>query len=486
MLSSIRVRLTAWYAIVLAVALIAAGVIFYAIARRQIQRSTDASIVSTARQFAAALNDEAAEAGGVLQVRSANELLNDYRDNDRAIVLLTADGSEFAAHTNAVAKSLDRALLRKRVAAHAFGIATAGAARLDIEPLRVGKAAFVIVIAQSLEAQEKTLADLRDAMLITLPIALLVASLGGYLLARKSLAPVVRMSAKARAIGAANLSERIEVVNRRDELGELAATLNDLLERLDSSFAAQRRFMADASHELRSPVAILQGELDVTLSRSDRDAADYRESLEVMRRSVSRLTRIVRDLFLLARGDAGEVPLKLDSLYLGDVVAQTVRAFRTLAAERNVTLTAECDDDVVIRGDEDLLQRMTGNLIENAIKYSTPESAVRIRCAASDGDARIEVHDRGAGIAQHQQPRIFERFFRIDSARSASNGGGAGLGLPIARWIAEMHGGSLHLEKSDASGSVFVATLPRERTTNASTNVDPRSSPRNPDRSLRR
>jgi len=301
-------------------------------------------------------------------------------------------------------------------------------------------------------------------MLITIPIALLVASLGGYLLARKSLAPVVRMSAKARAIGATNLSERIDVVNERDELGELAATLNELLERLDHSFAAQRRFMADASHELRSPVAILQGELDVTLSRTDRDAADYRESLEVMRRSVRRLTRIVRDLFLLARSDAGEVPLKRDPVRLGDVVAQTVRAFRTVAAERQVALVAECEEEVMVRGDEDLLQRMTGNLIENAIKYTLAGTEVLIRCSGTGDEARIEVHDRGAGVPRDLKERVFERFFRVDPARStttSADGSGAGLGLPIARWIAEVHGGTLWLEKSDASGSAFVATLPR-------------------------
>jgi len=477
MLASIRSRLTAWYALVLAIVLVAAGVITYAVARRQISRSTDASIATTARQLEGGLKDEAAEGRGTLQLRSANELLADFRDNERAIVLLSADGREFAAHATPLAQSLDRALLRRRAVMRAFGFVTihgAGDVRLFLMPARVGGVSLVIAVGQSLTAQEETLADLRDATLITIPIALLVASLGGYLLARKSLAPVVRMSAKARAITATNLSERIEVMNRRDELGELAATLNDLLRRLDESFAAQRRFMADASHELRSPVAILQGEIDVTLSRGDRDAADYRESLEVMRRSVGRLTRIVRDLFLLARSDAGEVPLKRETVYLGEVVAQTVRAFRNLAAERQVTLVAECDDEVAVRGDEDLLQRMTGNLIENAAKYSLSGTEVRIRCGVVGEQACIEVRDRGPGIPRHLQDRIFERFFRVDAARSAtqtSSGSGAGLGLPIARWIAEAHGGTLRLAKSDGEGSVFVATLPRLRGEGASSDV---------------
>jgi heavy metal sensor kinase len=467
MIDSVRGRLTAWYTAVLAVVLVAAGMISYAVARRQIQRSADASTVTTARQLAAGLVDEAAEGHGTLRARSANELLAQFRDNERSIVLLTEDGREFAAHATPLAKSLDRALLRRRVAARTFGFSTfpgADDVRLFLLPARIGDASFVIAIAQSLAVQEETLGDLREAMLITIPIALLVASLGGYLLARKSLAPVVRMSAKAHAISATNLSERIEVVNARDELGQLATTLNDLLARLDQAFAAQRRFMADASHELRSPVAILQGELDVTLSRSDRNVSDYRESLGVMRRSVSRLTRIVRDLFLLARSDAGEVPLKLERVDLGEVVTQTVRAFRTVAAERQVALIAQCDDEVMVQGDEDLLQRMTGNLIENAIKYTLAGTAVLIRCTATVDAVQIRVEDRGAGVPRHLWERVFERFFRADAARSAAHpkdGSGAGLGLPIARWIAEAHGGTLSIEKSDDAGSVFVATLPR-------------------------
>jgi heavy metal sensor kinase len=457
---TIRARITVWYTLVLAVTLAIAGAITYAAVRQQIERASDASMSSTARTLAAGLADEAGESNGVLEVHSANELLTEFRDHERAVVLLTPDGREFAGHGTPV----NPALLPRLATTHAFGFRNAATVRLLLEPLRVGNQAFVLVIAQSLAAQQETLADLRKAMLITAPLALLVASLGGYVLARKSLAPVVRMSAKARDISATNLSERIEVMNARDELGELAATLNALLGRLDESFAAQRRFMADASHELRSPVAILQGELDVTLSRDDRDAADYRESLEVMRRSVRRLTRIVRDLFLLARSDAGDVPLKRETLYLGELVSQTVRAYRTVAAERDVTLIAECDEELVVSGDEDLLQRMTGNLVENAIRYAPRGTEVLICCTGAGDDTRIEVRDRGAGVPDELRERIFERFFRVDRARGATPtmaGSGAGLGLPIARWIAAEHGGALRLEKSDSTGSMFIVTLPR-------------------------
>ena len=320
----------------------------------------------------------------------------------------------------------------------------------------------MLALAQSLDEHDELLADLRYAMAVTIPLALIVAALGGYLLARKSLAPVAAMSAQARAVGASNLGERIAVMNPRDELGQLAVTLNALLARLEESFGSQRRFMADASHELRSPVAILQGELEVTLAREDRDAREYRESLEIMRKTVGRLSRIVRDLFLLARSDAGQVPLRNERFYLDDVVEQTVQGFRTLAAEKGVTLVEEHQADLALRGDPDLIGRLAGNLVENALKHTPAGGEVSVFSTRSDGQLRIEVHDCGRGIPVESQERIFERFFRVDPSHSPTNGAGgsgAGLGLPIARWIAAVHGGKVWVAKSDATGSVFVATL---------------------------
>jgi signal transduction histidine kinase len=424
MLHSIRARLTAWYTAVMLVVLAAAGMASYGVARRQIVRSTDLAVAIEARQFTAGLNDEATESHGTLHLSSANELLADFRDNDRAVVLFTEDGREFAAHATPLARSLDRAMLRGRIAGHELGFLTSDGIRIYLLAVRVGAQPFVVAVAQSLELQNETLADLREGMLITLPLALVIASVGGYFLARRSLAPI------------------------------------------DEAFTAQRRFMADASHELRSPVAILQGELDVSLSRPDRDAADYRESLSVMRRTVSRLTRIVRDLFLLARSDAGEMPVRKEPVDLGDIAGQTVRALRTLAAERQIDLRLECDGDVVVRGDEDLLQRMAANLVENAIKYTVCGSVVLVRCSHAGNSGRLEVLDSGPSIPPALRDRIFERFFRGDASRPAMQmreGSGAGLGLPIARWIAEAHGGTLILGSagdSPAGGNAFIATLP--------------------------
>lgn len=421
-IDSIRGRLTAWYSVVLAIVLVATGAISYEVMRRQLRRTTDAALSATSRQIVATLRDEAAENRGALSPRAIAEVLGEFRDRERSAALSTAPARA--------------------------GFATINHVRYLYTPARIGANDYVVAAGQSLASHEEFLAGLRKAMLLTIPLALLIASAGGYLLARKSLEPVAAMSAKARAIGASSLGERIAVQNERDELGQLASTLNELLARLEDAFASQRRFMAEASHELRTPVAILQGELDVALSRDDRDARDYRESLEVMQRSVRRLTRIVRDLFLLARGDAGQYPLRSERFYLDDVVAQTLHGFRTLAAERGVTLHEERAHDLVMNGDEDLVQRLVANLVENAIRHAPPGGDVTVRCSAG----RIEVHDNGSGIPRELHEKIFERFFR-------TNGNGAGLGLPIARWIAEAHGGRVWLESSNERGTTFCATL---------------------------
>ncbi len=469
-IESIRARLTAWYTLVLAVALLASGLISYKVTERQVRRAADASLTLSVRQVTAALSDEAEESGRILESRSAVEVLAAMSDNERPMIVLTNDGREFAASSAALTRSLDRAMLRRRVAQHAFGLATVAAApgmRLLLEPIEVRGTPFVLAVAQSLAPQQQLLGDLRNSMLVSIPLALLIAAAGGYLLARKSLSPVAAMSAKARAISAASLGERIEIGNPRDELGQLAVTLNALLQRMEESFDSQRRFMADASHELRTPVAILQGEIDVALSRENRDAREYRESLEIMRKSVRRLTRIVRDLFLLARGDAGQYPLRSERFYLEEVVVQTVQQFRTVAAERGVSLREDHRIDLVFRGDEDLIQRLLGNLVDNAIRHTPAGGRVSVSCTSESDHFRIEVADTGSGIAPELRESIFERFFRGDSTHTAAetfNGSGAGLGLPIARWIAEAHGGRLDLARTGPSGSVFVVLLPRTET----------------------
>jgi signal transduction histidine kinase len=270
------------------------------------------------------------------------------------------------------------------------------------------------------------------------------------------------MSSQAGRIGSANLHERLAVQNERDELGQLAQSFNSLLDRLGESFERQRRFMADASHELRTPVAILRGEAEVALSQQARSLEEYRESLSVLHQEAERLTHIVEDLFTLTRADAGQYPLQPQDFYLDELIGESVHAARSLALAKNISLNFDVAPESPIRADESLLRRMILNLLDNAIKYTPDGGRVSVACRRADDEYVLTIADSGTGIPADLQPRIFERFFRADKARSRSenDGGGAGLGLSISRWIAEAHRGRLELTGSDAQGSTFTAYLP--------------------------
>jgi signal transduction histidine kinase len=341
-------------------------------------------------------------------------------------------------------------------------------------------------------------------------VVLVLAWIGGYLLARQSLRPTESMSRSAARISAANLTERLPVGNPQDELGHLATVLNALLGRVQDAFEQQRRFTADASHELRTPITILQNEADIALARSERDSSEYRETISLMRTTTKRMATIVDDLFLLARADSGEQPLRVSHFYLDEMIEECGRSARAIAAQRGTVIRCETESGAEYIGDEGLLRRVILNLLDNAIKYSPPGSAVDIsllqsgarpgsggrmspgdhtgpgvQAGSADADAHeasgvyiVSVTDNGPGIPAADQPRIFDRFYRVDSARSrsltelsgpqpcaaASEPSGAGLGLAISRWVAEAHGGELYLESSTPDGTRFVLVLPRAAT----------------------
>ncbi|HEV7595996.1 MAG TPA: ATP-binding protein, partial [Gemmatimonadaceae bacterium] len=333
---------------------------------------------------------------------------------------------------------------------------------------------FTVVALRSSRAEEDASGAFVTAVMVAIPIALLLAGVGGYLLARASLAPVVAMGRQARRISASNLDERLPVENPRDELGGLAEVLNGLLARLELAFEheqraadQQRQFMADASHELRTPVAALSTAADVALARPDRDASELREALDVVRGEGSRLGRLVDDLLLLSRADAGELPARREQLYLEELMQDSARAARGLAAARAIRLVAPLADEAPFVGDSHMLRRLLMILLDNAIKYTPKGGEVRLsleRDVASER-YRILVEDTGSGVPAWATERIFERFFRVDEARGRTardniGAASAGLGLAIARMAAEAHGGTVHLDATGPNGSRFVVTLP--------------------------
>jgi two-component system OmpR family sensor kinase len=460
---SVRSRLTFWYCGVLAVVLASFSAVSYLRLARTVRAETDASLSETAREFVAAFpEDESAEADS-----SARDVALDFRLSDRSLMILRPDGSVVATSRS---REIDRTALaeiERRIERGTRGLFTIE--RGDLSPVRVLASQlsvvsrpFVVVVARSLRDQRSRLEAIATILLLGIPMSLMIAGAGGYLLARYSLAPVLRMSRNAERIGASNLAERIEVANPIDELGILAGTLNDLLTRLEVAFALQRRFMADASHELGTPIAIIQGEADIALSRSARTADEYRDAFRVIQATARKLTQIVKDLFLLSRGDAGGYPIRPVRFYFDETVAACTRALRTTADARGVTIRTDPMPEILVLADEELIHRLVLNLLDNAVKYTRSGAFVDVSVERADGICTLRVRDAGPGVAPNDQDRLFERFFRArhaDEDPDLGQGGGAGLGLAIARWIARMHGGEVHLEQSSASGSTFSAEL---------------------------
>ena len=327
--------------------------------------------------------------------------------------------------------------------------------------------AMVVAAIRSSDDDLNLLSRVRTTFFFVIPVALLVSILLGYAIARRSLAPIEAMAKQAAIISAATLDERLPVANEHDELGRLATVINALLERVQVAFRQQRQFVADASHELRTPIAIVRGEADVTLQRPNREEEEYREALFVIQDESVRLTRIVDDLFLLARTDAGAPVAVHKSLDLRELALGAVRSVRTIADDHDIALEQHVPEEpVCIQGDAPLLRRLLLNLLDNALKYTPRGGNVGIEMQREETTVSIVVHDSGFGISRALRDRVFDRFVRAgpderppahnDSPRASS---GAGLGLAIAAAIAAAHHGTLTLDDNQG-GARFRVTLP--------------------------
>ena len=489
---SIRVRLALWHALTVAALLVTFSIATWVFLVRTTATRADQSLADVARAFVkvwAGVRAEEESSAAASAVPAASE----FRDRDRRILVFDQAGQLIAmSDTTPLAPGFSRgrladlqhgpvaALVRNATPdSRAFtnlGANGDGGAAVRAHAISVSDEgqAFTVVTLRSLRAEEDASEAFVTVVMVAIPIALLLAGISGYMLARASLAPVVAMGHQARRISASNLHERLPVGNPRDELGDLAEVLNGLLARLERAFeqqersaAQQRQFMADASHELRTPVAALSSVADVALARPDRSQAELREALDIVRGEGSRLGRLVDDLLLLSRADAGELPVRNEQLYLEEVMQDSARAARGLAASRGVTLIAPPADESPFLGDSHMLRRLLMILLDNAVKYTPRGGEVRMSLEADPAARvyRINVEDTGPGIPTWAAERIFERFFRLDESRTRTSdedgaASSAGLGLAIARVTAEAHGGTVHLDASKTGGSRFVITLP--------------------------
>ncbi len=501
MFNSVRTRLTAWYTGVLAFVLIFFAVFTYLFLNRTIDERTDRTLTEIASAFENTFNSEIADAlkynddddehdekppeiksGDKLERRMIEETVSDLRFRNYRLFVFDAaqnlitqsadstgrDNSRFAGEI--LPEALPTLIEKFRNPPDSFFKQSFSTLSLDGRQWRVAaqilsfrENSLILIVAHPLDEENELRSEIQVILVLAIPLSLFGAGIGGYFLARKALAPVAAMSRQAAFITAQNLHERLPIGNKRDELGSLAQNFNALLARLDDAFAQQRRFMADASHELRTPIAIVRGESEIALSKKNRSVADYQESLEIVHDESRRMSRIVEDLMTLARIDAGQAPLDKKQLRLDELIAECIRSVRVLADEKHITVNNRTELAMPFAGDDGLLRRMLLNLLDNAVKYNNPGGRIEVSAESKNSHFIITLSDTGRGISAENQVRIFERFFREDNARTRSEtvgGSGAGLGLAIARWIVEAHHGSLSLQSSTSAGTTFVVSFP--------------------------
>lgn len=317
---------------------------------------------------------------------------------------------------------------------------------------------YTIQVAAPLKEFNEALERFRLILWLAAPLLLIGAGLGGYLMSRRALIPVDRITTAAESISITNLSDRLEVPKTSDELQRLSETLNRMLSRLNTSVQRISQFTADASHELRAPVSLIRTTAELAVQHK-RTNDEYHEDMVQILGEAERTSKLIDSLLLLARADAGGAELQHEITDLSANVREAVDQARTLAAEKGIELAPELDGPVVVRGDGEALRRLSFILIDNAIKYSRERERVQVRLKAIDQEAVITVSDTGIGISESELPHIFDRFWRADKVRSRGMGG-AGLGLAIARWIVDQHHGSIEVQSRSGQGSTFAVKVP--------------------------
>ena len=455
-LNSIRFQLTRWYVVIFGFGAIIFSAYLYTELRVGFYKEFDDSLLRTA-QAAATYFREFVEKGNT--EAGAKETVKDVKLGEAAIFILAGHTVLAAAHDEQVWKIVAPLVASDEGSEPVFHTYGPSDLRVVHFPLKVGAAEYAVVAVEPMTGVHKRVAGVVRILSVGLPLMAFLAILGGLTLANRGLRPINTICDRAETITATNLDERLPVMNHRDELGRISTVVNALLGRLEDAFRTMRSFMMDASHELRTPLSVIQGEVDVVLSR-EREISEYKESLRIVRDQAKRMNLIVTDMLALSRADSGGSYAAAEDLYLNDLVEDCCRAAQSLAAKQKLELAFHFGaEDICVRGNEELLRRMVVNLIDNAIRYTPEGGRVDVSLLAKSGTAVLSVRDTGCGIAAEAHDRVFDRFYRVEQSRSRRTGG-SGLGLSIVKLVAESHRGLVHLESQVGAGSTFTVELP--------------------------
>ena len=456
---SIGVRLTVWYLAIFALSELVFGAGMWMILRENLYDMVDDDLESQVEDLKNFLQ---AQKPGISMAKLQEEVNEAYsiEHSGDFLALYGEDGSLIYRSTFLQAHSsplvspgrVEKLDYRRRVIdGRTF--------RFIFEKLTVSGRSYTVEMGLPADDAVDTLRMFRFYLLMFAPALLLVAALFGYWMSRRALSPVDALVRTAREVSGSNLSERLQKLNTGDELQRLSDTLNEMLARIEAAFHRITQFTADASHELRTPVALIRTEAELALRRS-RGEADYKESLRHILLEAERTSALIEQLLSLARADSGRETLHLQTLDLSASLRDVAQSWKQVAAIREMDFTANIHtQSTFVAGDETLLRRLTDILLDNAFKYTPSPGSVHFSVEQRGDDAVIEIRDSGVGIAPEEQGRIFERFYRVDKARSRAQGG-TGLGLAIAKWIVAQHHGTIAVESQPGQGATFRVELP--------------------------
>lgn len=456
----IRWRLTLQFALILLIILIASSAVLQLLLQRYLVNEVDDILrVNSARVHGTLNPQQVPEPLDDETIHSRLPPINEFASPGIYIQLIGTDGQVVVKSDSLGGQELpvSPALIEQGFAGKAL-IQTVAAGdgasvRLMVSPLYLRDRTLVLEVAQSLKHVETTLVQFRWALIAFILIPLVLAAASGSFIVRSALSPVSRITRTAKSIDtSSDLSSRVGYQGPADEIGQLAATFDHMIERLDKTFQLQKDFIADASHELRSPLTVMRGNLD--LLKRNLGEKDREESLRAIEAETRRMSEVVNDLLFLAEIESDNL-MKSETVLLKDVVLEELERFAPLAKGRLVTGHME---DLSVKGDLQHLRRMLGNLIDNAIKYTPDGGSITLTLDRQNGWAKLTVSDTGIGIAPEHLTHIFDRFYRVDKAKSRARGG-TGLGLSIVKSIAEQHGGRVTVTSEPSKGSTFTVWL---------------------------
>jgi signal transduction histidine kinase len=326
----------------------------------------------------------------------------------------------------------------------------------DTPVVNNGEVVGWIRVSRSLQSLSNTLFNLRLIMFISIPFFGLIASAGGLFLAKRALYPIGYITKTAKEISKGDLTQRLKLNKTEDEVGRLAETFDEMLDKLENSIKKERQFASDASHELRTPIAIITAQTEEALAGTH-GVQEYREAIETIRDESKKMSHIISQLLMIYRSDEGRYKFNFEILNLNVIIEDIVNEFQDVAKDNGLNISFKAADEIKIRADQTLITRLFINIIDNAIKYSRREGKITVSLNKADNFSITTIEDTGIGISENDIPYIFDRLYQVDRSREDR---GNGLGLAIAKWIAESHKGEISVESKLNVGSKFVIKLP--------------------------